>query len=146
LSNSFGFGGNNAAVVLSSPDFQPVNRPSSPARLLTIVGAACLTGSGGTEDSVQKFLNGESVSGTFPENGVTKDLPARQIRRLKRLPKISLSLAVAGGSAISQSFLLKSPLRLAEGQQRGYGKQYPADACGAICLSFRALARLSLKI
>jgi hypothetical protein len=26
------------------------------------------------------------------------------------------------------------------------GMEYPADACGAICLSFRALAKLSLKI
>jgi len=25
-------------------------------------------------------------------------------------------------------------------------REYPADACGAICLSFRALGRLSLKI
>ncbi len=32
----------------------------------------------------------------------------------------------------------------ATGKERGgYEKHYPADACGAICLSFRVLAGLS---
>jgi hypothetical protein len=44
---------------------------------------------------------------------------------------------------ISSSFLFPPPLRFAEGQKGGYGYQYPADACGAICLTFRGLAKLS---
>jgi len=105
LSNSFGFGGNNAAVVLASLDVQPAPHPPSLPRALTIVGAACLTGSGGTEVSLQKFLKGEPLAGTFPENDITRDLPARQIRRLKRLSKISLSLAVAAGKDAGPDFI-----------------------------------------
>jgi len=47
---------------------------------------------------------------------------------------------------ISSKFSLPAPLRFAEGQKEGYGQQYPADACSAICLSFRGLARLSGNI
>jgi len=35
---------------------------------------------------------------------------------------------------------------LRKGSRGFMAKEYPADACGAICLSFRALVRLSLNI
>jgi hypothetical protein len=40
----------------------------------------------------------------------------------------------------------KFPLGFAEGKQGFLGSGYPADACGAICLSFRALVRPSQNI
>jgi hypothetical protein len=52
-------------------------------------------------------------------------------------------VAGAGGSLILRTFLFPPPLRFAEGKEGRDGEHYPADACGAIWLSFRALARLS---
>jgi hypothetical protein len=45
-----------------------------------------------------------------------------------------LSLFSCGGGVLfpHQSFLFPPPLRFAENKQVSYGKQYPADACGAI--------------
>jgi len=45
-----------------------------------------------------------------------------------------ISLLSFGGGVLSfhRSFLFPPPLRFAEGKEGGYGKQYPADACGAI--------------
>jgi hypothetical protein len=45
-----------------------------------------------------------------------------------------------------RTLLFPPPLRFAEAPQSGYGRQYPADACGAICLAFRGLAKLSGNI
>jgi len=42
--------------------------------------------------------------------------------------------------------LFWSPLRFAEGKPGRYGQEYPADACGAICLSFRAFSEFSWHI
>jgi hypothetical protein len=53
-------------------------------------------------------------------------------------------LAVAGVSCgLIEDFFSRPPLCFAEVKRGEFGKQYPADACGAICLSFRALVRLS---
>jgi hypothetical protein len=45
-----------------------------------------------------------------------------------------------------EDFFSGPPLRLAEVNRGEFGEQYPADACGAICLSFRALGKLSQNI
>jgi hypothetical protein len=50
---------------------------------------------------------------------------------------------VAGVFSNSIEAFFSSPLHFAERKQRGYGKQYPADACGTICLAFRVLAKFS---
>jgi hypothetical protein len=56
-------------------------------------------------------------------------------------------LAVAGVSCgLIEGFFSRSPLCFAEVKRGEFGEQYPADACGAICLSFRALVRLSQNI
>jgi hypothetical protein len=53
-------------------------------------------------------------------------------------------LAVAGVSCgLIEGFFFRPPLRFAEVNRGEFGEQYPADACGAICLSFRALVKLS---
>jgi hypothetical protein len=63
------------------------------------------------------------------------------IMRHMSLPKFG-----GGFCYFSESFLSgpRCALRMASREFMGSG--YPADACGAICLSFRALAKLSLKI
>jgi hypothetical protein len=59
-----------------------------------------------------------------------------------------LSLLGGGGRVLwpHRGFLFPPPLRFAEVNRGEFGEQYPADACGAICLSFRALVRLSQNI
>jgi hypothetical protein len=51
-----------------------------------------------------------------------------------------LSLAEAGVFAYFPEEILSGPrCALRKAGQGGYGKPYPAENCGAICLSFRAL-------
>lgn len=95
LSNSFGFGGNNAAVVIGLPDkFKP---PPSPAIIkpLTILGYACVTGAGNTEKTMDTISKGKSCKGLLSVEKISEDLSPRMVRRLKRLPRLALSLALA---------------------------------------------------
>jgi len=46
-------------------------------------------------------------------------------------------------SGSSEVFLFWPPLRFAERKHGGYGQEYPADAGGAIGLSFRAFSEFS---
>jgi 3-oxoacyl-(acyl-carrier-protein) synthase len=95
LSNSFGFGGNNAALVLARPDlFEPLPLPAR-TRPLGILGYACLTGAGGTEATMRRLSEGKSCQGMFPSEDLSENLPPRIVRRLKRLPRMTLSLAAA---------------------------------------------------
>lgn len=95
LSNSFGFGGNNASVVIGSP--RRVRRSVCPegASHLAVLGAACLTGAGDTDRSVERLSAGGSCKGRVPDPEISQGLPPRAIRRLKRLPRLTLSLATA---------------------------------------------------
>ena len=95
LSNSFGFGGNNAAVVIGSVNTRPPDRTESHPRSLKITGSSCLTGAGATEASFQKFLQGIPLAGTFGSEEISKDLLQRQVRRLKRISRMALALAAA---------------------------------------------------
>jgi hypothetical protein len=53
-------------------------------------------------------------------------------------------LAVAGMSCgYLEVFFSRPPRWFAEVKGGDLGKQTPADACGAICLSFRTLGRFS---
>jgi hypothetical protein len=72
---------------------------------------------------------------------------ARKEIHIARNPKARISdLPWRGWLAIFETLFVPPPLRFAEGQQRDYEGQYPAEACRAICLSSRALARLSYNI
>ncbi|MDD5223228.1 MAG: beta-ketoacyl-[acyl-carrier-protein] synthase family protein [bacterium] len=95
LSNSFGFGGNNAAVVITAPRETPSRPQRSAPPALRVRGSACLTGAGGINATVARFLSGESAAGRLPDEEIAKDLPPRAIRRLKRLPRLALALAAA---------------------------------------------------
>ncbi|MFO7560779.1 MAG: beta-ketoacyl synthase N-terminal-like domain-containing protein [Desulfobacterales bacterium] len=95
LSNSFGFGGNNASVVIGS--LEGNGNPVSIRELqpLEVIGSECLTGAGGTAITMDRFSKGESCKGLLPIAAISRNLSPRAVRRLKRLPQIALSLADA---------------------------------------------------
>ena len=93
LSNSFGFGGNNAAVVIGTPRGPNCNAAELPRPPLTVTAAACLTGAGHTRETWEAFCAGRPCSGCLDDRTVTEGLPPRTVRRLKRLPKLALALA-----------------------------------------------------
>ena len=103
LSNSFGFGGNNGCLVLATTakgkDEQTEFVP------LSIVGKACLTGAGYTMDSMGAFFTLQPMAGRLDEDAISKELPARSIRRMKRFSRMVLALAQAAkaDSGIEQS-------------------------------------------
>ncbi len=106
LSNSFGFGGNNACLIISKAD-----SPTAPCREteyvpLTIMGKACITGAGHTRDSLETFSKLAAISGTLDLKTISAGLPARKVRRLKRFSRIALALAAA---AKEDSGLERSP-------------------------------------
>ncbi|RPJ79111.1 MAG: 3-oxoacyl-ACP synthase, partial [Deltaproteobacteria bacterium] len=91
--NSFGFGGNNASVVIRS-----IKGNGNPVLLkktapLEVIGCECITGAGGTTSTLNRFLKGETCYGVFPIADLSENLPPRLIRRLKRLPQMALALA-----------------------------------------------------
>ncbi|MGM0424049.1 MAG: beta-ketoacyl-[acyl-carrier-protein] synthase family protein [Thermodesulfobacteriota bacterium] len=92
LSNSFGFGGNNAALVLGRAQDAAATKTIKPAAM-GIRGISCLTGAGKTQTTVESFLAGSTLAGMLPLEQISAGLPARSIRRLKRLPRLALCLA-----------------------------------------------------
>jgi hypothetical protein len=106
LSNSFGFGGNNATVVLTRPDL-----PQSAARSISqkgfrVSGSACVTGAGQRDETLAILAQAQTCRGTVPEAILTRHLDSRLTRRLKRLAILALSLA---GSAYRDSGLSVPP-------------------------------------
>ena len=96
LSNSFGFGGNNAALILGGRDAVEGRESTTDGPLpMRILGAALLTGAGHTNESLQHLARGERVAGIADNATVIQDLPPRSLRRLKRLSRISLALGAA---------------------------------------------------
>lgn len=95
LSNSFGFGGNNAAVVIGSPEKVRDSRPEKGSSYLSVVGSACLTGAGDTGMSLEKVSAGKSCKGRVQNSIISEGLSPKVIRRLKRLARMTLSLATA---------------------------------------------------
>jgi 3-oxoacyl-[acyl-carrier-protein] synthase-1/3-oxoacyl-[acyl-carrier-protein] synthase II len=95
LSNSFGFGGNNAAVILAEPGKFSDSSSSSQIKPLAVLGYACVTGAGNTEKTVAKISKGKSCKGLLSFAEISENLSPRVVRRLKRLPRMALSLAHA---------------------------------------------------
>ncbi len=94
LSNSLGFGGNNASIVLTSAA-RPVeaasgDQPDPPA--LRIASLACLTGAGLTGPSLERLARGEAVMGVLDGAQVVAGMPPRAVRRIKRLSRLALAL------------------------------------------------------
>ena len=94
LSNSFGFGGNNGSLVFGKSDIfpKPVFRQRRSPEL-AIHGYSCLSGAGDITSTIAQINNGASVAGVAGLETISKHLPPRLIRRLKRLPRMTLSLA-----------------------------------------------------
>lgn len=104
LSNSFGFGGNNACLVVSDTVKKraPEVGESVP---LSVVGKSCITGAGHTMDSLGRFFTLESMAGVLNTKIISEQLPARSIRRMKRFSQMALALAAAAqkDSGLEQS-------------------------------------------
>ena len=66
LSNSFGFGGNNASVVVGAPGHRRSHEPSPRMAPLAILGYGCLTGAGDTESTMASFAAGRGCKGILP--------------------------------------------------------------------------------
>lgn len=96
LSNAFGFGGNNASMILSKPGVTrvPAQRERGKA-VFSILGISCLTGAGNFKETIECLSNGGVISGTALEKTVMAKLNQSDVRRLKRLPRMVLSLALA---------------------------------------------------
>lgn len=94
LSNSFGFGGNNGSLVFGQSGIfpKPVFQQKSPG--LAIHGCSCLTGAGDIASTISQIITGVSVAKKAELETISKNLPPRLIRRLKRLPRMTLSLAL----------------------------------------------------
>lgn len=102
LSNSFGFGGNNASVVIGSPDLKISSSiKKKKAWDLEIVGAACLTGAGGLTETIDTLTHSGYCGGMLSDRDVCRRLPFRDIRRLKRLSRMALSLADSALSSMT---------------------------------------------
>ena len=106
LSNSFGFGGNNGSLVLTKPGKFPRTESLSITGPLSILGFACLTGAGDTAATIAGLQSGKRIAGQANDQTIIEDLPPRLIRRLKRLPRIALSLAI---NALGQSKTEQNP-------------------------------------
>ncbi|MCF8056516.1 MAG: beta-ketoacyl-[acyl-carrier-protein] synthase family protein [Desulfocapsa sp.] len=105
LSNSFGFGGNNACLVIGRSDNKPSAAHEPHKADLTILGKACITGAGHTKESMEQFFRLESMAGTLDLKDIAKDLAARKVRRLKRFSQMALALAtsVLNDAALEQA-------------------------------------------
>jgi 3-oxoacyl-[acyl-carrier-protein] synthase-1/3-oxoacyl-[acyl-carrier-protein] synthase II len=104
LSNSFGFGGNNAALALAAPGVggAPAARPA--AGNFKVRSYACLTGVGGTRLTLERFFEGRSCKGLLAAERLTEGLPPSAVRRLKRLARMAVGLAAAtlDGAALAR--------------------------------------------
>lgn len=102
LSNSFGFGGNNASLILGKPKGRPIIErveavQAGPASLpaLRIASVACLSGRGGLDETLGALADGQTAIGMVPDAAFAKAAPSAFVRRLRRLPRLLLALANA---------------------------------------------------
>ncbi|MDR2548915.1 MAG: beta-ketoacyl-[acyl-carrier-protein] synthase family protein [Desulfobulbus sp.] len=93
LSNSFGFGGNNGCLVIGRPGSEPPGRPPPPDDWLAIHASACLTGAGLLQPTLERLCLGLPVAGQLAPEQVAGYLPAKLVRRIKRLARLTLLLA-----------------------------------------------------
>lgn len=129
LSNSFGFGGNNGSLVIAAPDRFPGSAPAGPQAVFAVHGCACLTGAGNAAASLPLLAQGRVVAGMTDLERISENLPPRLVRRLKRLARMTLSLAVA---AHQDSGLAANPVSV-----------FMGSGWGALSETYDFLARLT---
>jgi 3-oxoacyl-[acyl-carrier-protein] synthase-1/3-oxoacyl-[acyl-carrier-protein] synthase II len=99
LSNAFGFGGNNACLVFGKADLGDRIAHRFDRRNLSpgffVHGRACLTAAGDTEQTLAHVQRGKGLAGMVPHAAILSALDEKAVRRLKRLPRLVLSLAVS---------------------------------------------------
>ncbi|MDJ0622223.1 MAG: beta-ketoacyl synthase N-terminal-like domain-containing protein [Desulfocapsaceae bacterium] len=93
LANSFGFGGNNGSLVLGKPRTKNSNTSRQLRRGFGIHGYCCLSGAGKTAETMGGLTSGGAVAGRAELEKISEGLPSRLVRRLKRLPRMTLALA-----------------------------------------------------
>jgi 3-oxoacyl-(acyl-carrier-protein) synthase len=91
LSNSFGFGGNNAALVIGRG--KGPSTPSATRRPLRIGGLAAVTGAGRTRETLDCLYRGVSCKGFLDDGPLCAGLDPARLRRLGRLSRMALALA-----------------------------------------------------
>jgi 3-oxoacyl-[acyl-carrier-protein] synthase-1/3-oxoacyl-[acyl-carrier-protein] synthase II len=97
LANAFGFGGNNAVLALGHPkrpapaDAVEANKPVS----FSVVGGASLSGAGQTDQIIDRIIRNERAAGLVPPAEMARHLSERYARRMKRLPRLTLTLAIS---------------------------------------------------
>jgi len=94
LSNSIGFGGNNASLVLGSPSLSIPDIKSNHSGWLEVLAASCLTGSGNIQNTWEAFRQGKPCLGDVSSDALSKNLPPRLVRRWKRLPRLAMALTM----------------------------------------------------
>jgi 3-oxoacyl-(acyl-carrier-protein) synthase len=94
LSNSFGFGGNNASVIIGRRHDRAKTALGKPAEAHPFRAASwsAITGAGLTDEALQTFLQGRSCKGRIDSRKLCRGLPAGMIRRIKRLSQMGLAL------------------------------------------------------
>jgi 3-oxoacyl-[acyl-carrier-protein] synthase-1/3-oxoacyl-[acyl-carrier-protein] synthase II len=96
LSNAFGFGGNNASLVLGKPAAACRNvETRSGSTAFAVLGSSCLTGAGNLAGTMKRLAAGETICGMAPQQVIMQGLQESAVRRLRRLPRMALSLAAA---------------------------------------------------
>jgi len=93
LVNSFGFGGNNAAVVIGAPAAERQRADADVPRPMLVTSSACMTGAGTTDRTLTRLRAGESCKGVLRLDDISAILPAHRVRRLKCLPRMVMALA-----------------------------------------------------
>jgi 3-oxoacyl-(acyl-carrier-protein) synthase len=94
LSNSFGFGGNNAAVVIGRRKTAAQKKDSASRNPLKVIGWSAITGAGFTGQTIENMSAGIACKGCLGSEPLCSGLPAAAIRRLKRLSQMALALWV----------------------------------------------------
>ncbi len=106
LSNSFGFGGNNAAVVIGTPGGPMKSNHTSPDHSFSIAGRSLVSGAGFTDETLRALSQGKKCKGILPDKDLALKLPTKTVRRMKRLPRMVLSLGI---EALENSGLKERP-------------------------------------